>query len=157
MDLGATVCVRTHAALRACPVARDCVALREGLIDALPSPRPRKVAAAAKHRHARSRACGRAIARKAPGARHLGRAVVLSRSVHRRRHCRDVCTTFRRAHRAAQQLPDVKHGFTHFNLTITPQRLEVRELQPRAAELGYQWLTLVRSLKLRLFPRRSNE
>jgi A/G-specific adenine glycosylase len=41
-----------------------------------------------------------------------------------------------------QRLPDVEHGFTHFSLTITPQRLEVCDLQPRAAESEYQWLAI---------------
>ena len=40
MDLGATVCTRTSPACTACPVARDCVALNEGRIAELPSPRP---------------------------------------------------------------------------------------------------------------------
>ena len=42
MDIGATMCTRTpRCAL--CPVANDCVARREGRVDALPAPRPRKV------------------------------------------------------------------------------------------------------------------
>jgi A/G-specific adenine glycosylase len=43
---------------------------------------------------------------------------------------------------AMQRLPDLEHGFTHFSLTITPQRLEVHALQPRAAEAEYQWLPI---------------
>jgi A/G-specific adenine glycosylase len=40
MDLGATVCTRTRPACADCPVHADCVALRTGQVDALPSPRP---------------------------------------------------------------------------------------------------------------------
>jgi A/G-specific adenine glycosylase len=36
----------------------------------------------------------------------------------------------------------VLHGFTHFNLTISPQRVRVRALVPRAAEPTHQWLQL---------------
>ena len=42
MDLGATVCTRTAPRCEACPVASDCVARREGCIDRLPSPQPRR-------------------------------------------------------------------------------------------------------------------
>ncbi|MGH8689071.1 MAG: A/G-specific adenine glycosylase [Burkholderiales bacterium] len=42
MDLGATVCTRTQPACARCPVARGCVARREGRIDELPAPRVRK-------------------------------------------------------------------------------------------------------------------
>ncbi len=40
MDLGATVCVRSRPLCAACPVARGCVALREGLTAELPTPKP---------------------------------------------------------------------------------------------------------------------
>jgi A/G-specific adenine glycosylase len=42
MDLGATICTRAEPACGRCPVARDCVARREGRIDELPSARRRK-------------------------------------------------------------------------------------------------------------------
>ena len=40
MDLGATVCTRTHPNCAACPVSSTCVARRERSIDRLPTPRP---------------------------------------------------------------------------------------------------------------------
>jgi A/G-specific adenine glycosylase len=42
MDVGATICTRTRPRCHACPVAGDCIARRDGRIDALPAPRPRK-------------------------------------------------------------------------------------------------------------------
>jgi len=42
MDLGATVCTRTNPACDRCPLAADCVALREERIAELPAPRKRK-------------------------------------------------------------------------------------------------------------------
>ena len=42
MDLGATVCTRSRPECARCPVARGCVARREGRIDQLPAPRARK-------------------------------------------------------------------------------------------------------------------
>ncbi|HRQ64597.1 MAG TPA: A/G-specific adenine glycosylase [Xanthomonadaceae bacterium] len=40
MDLGATVCVRSAPLCGDCPLAADCVALRDGRIAELPAPRP---------------------------------------------------------------------------------------------------------------------
>ncbi len=42
MDFGATLCTRTNPACVLCPLQADCVARREGLTDALPTPRPGK-------------------------------------------------------------------------------------------------------------------
>nr|WP_225562764.1 A/G-specific adenine glycosylase [Rhodanobacter sp. DHG33] len=44
MDLGATVCTRARPRCEACPLAADCVALRDGLVAQLPSPKPAKAA-----------------------------------------------------------------------------------------------------------------
>lgn len=42
MDLGATVCTRARPRCMQCPVASDCVALREDRVAELPMPKPRK-------------------------------------------------------------------------------------------------------------------
>lgn len=42
MDFGATLCTRGKPACVLCPVNTDCVALREGRTDALPTPKPSK-------------------------------------------------------------------------------------------------------------------
>lgn len=42
MDFGATLCTRSNPACVLCPLQDDCVALREGLIEALPESRPGK-------------------------------------------------------------------------------------------------------------------
>jgi A/G-specific adenine glycosylase len=39
-------------------------------------------------------------------------------------------------------LPVVEHGFTHFSLTISPQRARVEALVPRAASGSHEWLPL---------------
>jgi len=43
MDFGATLCTRGKPACVLCPVSGDCVALREGRTDVLPTPKPSKV------------------------------------------------------------------------------------------------------------------
>ncbi len=39
-------------------------------------------------------------------------------------------------------MADIRHGFTHFALTIQPALLTVEQLEPRAQSPGYVWLTL---------------
>lgn len=43
MDFGATLCTRTNPACVLCPLQADCVALREGLVEALPTPKPSRI------------------------------------------------------------------------------------------------------------------
>ena len=43
MDLGATLCTRARPRCGECPVASDCIALRDGRVDELPTPRATKV------------------------------------------------------------------------------------------------------------------
>jgi len=40
MDLGATLCTRSKPACQRCPVAADCHALRAGIVEQLPTPKP---------------------------------------------------------------------------------------------------------------------
>lgn len=42
MDLGATVCTRSRPSCERCPLAGSCVAVRDGSVARLPSPRPRR-------------------------------------------------------------------------------------------------------------------
>ena len=42
MDFGATLCTRARPACALCPLQTDCIAFREGLTDALPTPKPSK-------------------------------------------------------------------------------------------------------------------
>jgi hypothetical protein len=40
-----------------------------------------------------------------------------------------------------EALPPIEHGFTHFRLTLHPQRIGVRTWPPRAEAPGLVWLT----------------
>ncbi|MDR6672005.1 A/G-specific adenine glycosylase [Xanthomonas sp. 1678] len=43
MDFGATLCTRANPACVLCPLQDDCVARRDGLVEALPTPKPGKI------------------------------------------------------------------------------------------------------------------
>jgi A/G-specific adenine glycosylase len=42
---------------------------------------------------------------------------------------------------AGKSLAPIEHGFTHYRLTLRPQRLVVRSWPPRAEAPGLVWLT----------------
>jgi A/G-specific adenine glycosylase len=140
MDLGATVCTRRRPKCDVCPAANRCVALREGRIDELPTPRPRKalprrrtVMLVLQHRD-------RLLLEKRPAPGIWGglwsfpemSAADDPVSLCLRRYGAEV--------HAVECLPDIEHGFTHFSLTISPQRVQVRNVPLQAAEGDYQWI-----------------
>ena len=54
------------------------------------------------------------------------------------RHCKAV---FAADVVAGENLPPIEHGFTHYRLTIHPQRIAVRKWSSRAEAPGLLWLT----------------
>ena len=84
---------------------------------------------------------GELLFEKRPRARHLGRAVVLpecaldddARAIVRTRFGADVDVR--------DALPPIEHGFTHFALTMHPQRLRASQWPHSAQEQGTAWLT----------------
>ncbi len=142
MDLGATICTRARAALRR--VSRRGRLRRAARATASPScrRRGRKRAAAARGPRAADRARRRDPVREAARRRDLGRPVEPARARRRRRRRARIA---RRALRAdvvvGEELAPIEHGFTHFRLTIQPQRIAVRTWPPRAEAPGLVWLT----------------
>jgi A/G-specific adenine glycosylase len=142
MDIGATLCRRRDPLCNVCPVSEHCVAFRDGRINELPAPRPRKVLP---HRstvmlileHQGALLLER---RPAPGIwgglwcfPEIGDG--------------EDATDFSLRHFGAnvtnlEHMAPVEHGFTHFSLTISPRRFEVSSMLPRAAESAHQWLPI---------------
>ena len=141
MDLGATVCTRLRPRCAACPVAADCIARRTARVDALPSPRPQKPLP---HRSVRVLVIERAgeiLFERRPatgiwaGLWSLPEAGLADDVAQQCRVRFDAGVT------AGETLPVIEHGFTHYRLTIVPQRVVVRSWPPRAAAPGLTWLT----------------
>jgi len=131
MDLGATICTRARPACERCPVAKDCVALREGRVAELPSPRKRK---------------------PLPLRRTTWLVLQYQRAVHLERRpssgiwgglwvfpegpVKDIQSFCRKNFSCAivkpQRMPVIEHGFTHFRLKILPIRCQVEKFLPKA-------------------------
>ncbi len=126
MDLGATVCTRSSPDCAACPVADDCVALREDRIATLPTPRPRK---ALPHRELRVLLIERGgeilFERRPPLGIWGGLWSLPELSLDA-----DVRASIKSRYAAEvvvrDSLPTIAHGFTHFSLTLHPQCVTAR-------------------------------
>jgi len=141
MDLGATVCTRTAPRCDACPVANDCIARRNDRVRELPSPRPKKVLPQRAVRVLVLERAGMILLEKRPAAGIWGGLwsfpeVEVDADV--AAHCR---AQFSAAVAEGEALAPIEHGFTHFRLTIHPQRVAVRAWPPRAEAPGRLWLT----------------
>jgi len=141
MDLGATVCTRVAPRCDACPVARDCVARIEDRIAELPSPRPRKTLPQRSVRMLVIERAGTILLEKRPATGVWGGLWSLPEvavDADPAAHCR---TRFAARVIKGEELAPIEHGFTHFRLTILPQRIAVRSWPPRVESPGFLWLT----------------
>jgi A/G-specific adenine glycosylase len=141
MDLGATICTRSSPACERCPVARGCVARREGRIAELPARRQRR---ALPQRKATwlvlvSGACV-LLERRAPRGLWGGLWTFPEPGgADLKAHCRRALG-YEIA--GARKLAPIEHGFTHFRLHAQPVLCAVRGRAPGAQDPGRKWLAL---------------
>ena len=141
MDLGATICTRTTPRCGECPVATDCVARRDDRIAELPSPRPRKTLPQRAVRVLVIERAGAILFEKRPAAgiwSGLWSLPEIDVDADVARQCK---ARFATDVIVGEALSPIEHGFTHFRLTIHPQRIAVRKWPPRAEAPGLVWLT----------------
>jgi A/G-specific adenine glycosylase len=140
MDLGATVCVRRGPRCGACPLRRDCVALRAGRVDELPRARKRRLQP--QRSVAMLMLChgARILLEKRPAAGIWGGLWSFPESAPDD-DAADICERrFGATRLRIAPLPPLEHAFTHFRLQIQPLRIEVGRLRAQAAEPGILWL-----------------
>ncbi len=141
MDLGATVCTRRAPRCGECPVAADCVARRERRVAELPTPRPKRALPQRAVRVLVIERAGAILFEKRPATGIWGGLWSLPEldvDADVSAHCR---TRFAADVAAGVELTPIDHVFTHFRLTIRPQRVAVRAWPPRAEAPGLLWLT----------------
>ncbi len=129
MDLGATVCTRANPGCGICPVARGCVARREGRIGELPSPRRRKPLPVKRatwfiHLHA-----GKVLLEHRRGDGLWGGLWTFPERRLRGASC-------------SRRLPTLEHGFTHFRLYAQPVVCAVDGRSAAARAPDRRWVDL---------------
>jgi len=130
MDFGATLCRRARPACSECPVSSGCTALREGLVEALPTPRPGKAlpereAVALLLENAR----GELLLQRRPPTGIWASLWTLPQADSEA----ELRAWFERQvegdYDAADELPLIVHTFSHYRLHLQPRRL--RRATPR--------------------------
>jgi A/G-specific adenine glycosylase len=140
MDLGATLCTRSSPQCDACPVAADCVALRDDRIAQLPAARPRKPLPQREVRVLLLERAGEFLFEKrAPLGIWGGLWSLPECNVEADMHA-EIRARFGAEAEPAIALTPIEHGFTHFALTLHPQRMQVRQWPPGVAAPGTLWI-----------------
>jgi A/G-specific adenine glycosylase len=140
MDLGATVCTRTPRCGE-CPVAADCIAWREDRIGELPSPRPTRRLPQRALRVLVIERCGEILLERRPPTGVWSGLWSLPELALQGDVATGVRDRFGAIADACVPLPPFTHGFTHFTLTLHPQRVAVSQWPVQAQTPGQVWLT----------------
>jgi A/G-specific adenine glycosylase len=142
MDLGAGVCARTRPQCTACPLQQICVARQDDRVAVLPTPRPRKAVPEKSTRMLILYRRGEVFLEKRPAPGIWGGLWSFPEAEPAQDPAGICRSRFGAEVETDRVLPDVRHGFTHFTLTITPVLLRVAQLEPRAGAPGGIWLNL---------------
>jgi len=140
MDLGAAVCSRKAPRCSACPIAADCEARRSARIEELPAPRPKKALPRRAVKALIIERAGEVLLERRPSTgvwAGLWSLPEVEPNADAARHCRK---RFGADVMPREALPALEHAFTHFRLTLTPQRCMVRRWPMHAEEPGLVWL-----------------
>ena len=140
MDLGATVCTRAAPRCGDCPVAKDCIARGADRIAELPSPRPKKTLPRRTVRVLVIERAGEILLEKRPAVgvwAGLWSLPEIDVEANVARYCK---VRFASNVLPGDELDPIEHAFTHFRLTIQPQRVAVRTWPTRAKAPGLVWL-----------------
>lgn len=146
MDLGATVCTRGRPRCQACPLRADCVAFAQGRTEELPSPRPRKALPEKSTVMLILRRGGEVLLEKRPSPGIWGGLWSFPEVADVAKAEDTARGRFGVVAKVESMLPDVRHGFTHFGLTIRPAVLRVQRVDPRAQAPGAMWIGLEEAL-----------
>jgi A/G-specific adenine glycosylase len=141
MDVGATICTRKRPRCNACPVAGDCIARRDGRIDALPAPRPRKELPRRSVTLLLLQRGGDILLERRPptgvwsGLWSLPEVPCTGDPVDH------VAARFTAGVDVSRRLPALTHAFTHFVLTMQPVAMTVTEWPSTVNAGGFAWFT----------------
>ena len=141
MDLGAGICIRSRPRCDLCPLNGSCVARQCDRIAELPAPRPRKPLPERSTVMLILQRAGEVMLEKRPAPGIWGGLWSFPEIADLDDVTVVLQTRFGAEAIAQGTLARVRHGFTHYALTITPALLRVTRLELRARSPGQVWLT----------------
>lgn len=142
MDLGATLCVRSKPRCMQCPVQDDCIALKEGRVDSLPTPKLRKPLPQRETVMLLLLSGNEVLLEKRPPTGIWGGLWSFPEIKLDDNPQEIVRKRFGLQTALLPALPLLTHTFTHFTLNITPQLLQITKRSLQAAEPGLVWLDI---------------
>jgi A/G-specific adenine glycosylase len=140
MDLGATICSRSHPQCERCPVAGDCIARSDGRVHELPAPRPRKSLPRREVVVLLIERDGHVLLERRPatgvwpgllGLPELPVGADVSAAITAR---------FGVPPASIERLPHLTHVFTHFALEMRPSRIVMDAWPPHLSHPSLEWL-----------------
>lgn len=141
MDVGATICTRKRPRCNACPVAGDCIARRDGRIDALPAPRPRKELPRRSVTVLLLQRGGDILLEQRPPVGVWSGLWSLPEVSCEGDPVDHVVARFQAGADVPRRLPELTHAFTHFVLTMQPVAMTVTEWPSTVNAGGFAWFT----------------
>lgn len=138
MDLGATLCTRSKPRCADCPMSGICVAEREGLQEELPAKKTKKLVPERQTTMLLLTDGRRVLLERRPPVGIWGG--LLAPPEAGVEAIEGYVGRFAGRVLASRVLPNIRHVFTHFKLTIKPVLCEVEVSAHMAAEAGWEWL-----------------
>ncbi|MEO9136311.1 MAG: A/G-specific adenine glycosylase [Casimicrobiaceae bacterium] len=142
MDLGATICTRTRPRCEVCPVSDDCIARRDGRVDALPSSRPRKALPRRTVAVLLLERDGEILLEQRPPLGIWGGLWSFPELPVHSDVAAYLLTRFNATADSLESLPLLTHVFTHFALTMHPVRVRVDDWPSGVEMPGTEWFAV---------------
>jgi A/G-specific adenine glycosylase len=148
MDLGAQVCTRSKPKCEVCPLVTDCAAFKFGLVDTIPTPRPRKVLP--------QKTCTFLLLLDGPDiflekrpATGIWGGLWCFPQINQGENIAKYCAHHFELDTAPimTSLPVLTHTFTHFKLHITPLIIRINCRSILSQQPGKLWLKLEDALQ----------
>jgi A/G-specific adenine glycosylase len=135
MDLGATLCTRSRPRCPDCPVAGDCIALREGLVAVLPQPKPRRALPTRRTTMLVVRdSHGRVLLERRPPTGVWARLWSLPEVEHESLAQASLLQRHGIRATTVRPLASFLHTFSHYHLDVTPLLFADAAHEPRVAD-----------------------
>ncbi len=147
MDLGASLCTRARPSCELCPIAEDCVGRKQGRLADLPTPKPKKILP---ERHVQMLILmdhDQILLEKRPSRGIWGGLLSfpeIASEIDALQYCQHQLGF---TVQASNSFPVLRHTFTHFRLSISPQLVQIAARPETTGITQHRWLSKSDGLK----------
>jgi A/G-specific adenine glycosylase len=141
MDLGASLCTRTRPNCDLCPIADDCVGLKQGRLAHLPTPKPKKILPERQVQMLILMDHDQILLEKRPSRGIWGGLLSfpeIAPEIDALQYCQHQLGF---TVQTSDSLPMLRHTFTHFRLSISPQIVQIAARPTTTGLTQHRWLS----------------